>query len=76
MSDPRSYSGYRRKAKAYLAKHTQCSWCGQAADTVDHILPLSKNGSLMDEDNWRPMCRDCNNKRGNGDKRMPQSREW
>ena len=76
MSDPRSYSGYRRKAKAYLAKHNQCSWCGAPADTVDHILPLSKNGSVMDEKNWRPMCAPCNSSRGNGDKRMPQSREW
>ena len=76
MSDPRSHSAYRRKAKAYLAKHTQCIWCGQPADTVDHATPLSKGGSLMDEAGWRPMCRTCNSRRGNGDKRMPQSRIW
>lgn len=77
MGNPRSNSAYRRKAKAYLATRTTCAWCGrEGADTVDHILPLSKGGSLLDERNWRPMHAKCNTRRGNGDRIMPQSRDW
>lgn len=27
---------------------------------LDHIIPVSKGGSVMDPDNWAPACRKCN----------------
>jgi 5-methylcytosine-specific restriction endonuclease McrA len=54
--------------------------------TLDHMVPLSKGGDPYDENNLRPAHRDCNSRRGTGDrpegtprKRGPkpkQSRVW
>ena len=36
-----------------------CQYCGQEADTVDHIIPFSKGGSHT-WDNVRNCCLKCN----------------
>ena len=41
-----------------------CVMCGNPSDTVDHIIPLSRNGTNI-QDNLQPMCWDCNRKKGN-----------
>lgn len=40
-----------------------CVSCGKPADTIDHIVPLSKGGGNED-DNLQPMCWDCNRAKG------------
>lgn len=37
----------------------QCAYCGQPADTVDHIVPRVKGGS-HDDSNLAAACRRCN----------------
>lgn len=41
-----------------------CWMCSSVADTIDHVIPLSKNGSNW-ASNLRPACRSCNSKKGN-----------
>jgi 5-methylcytosine-specific restriction endonuclease McrA len=36
-----------------------CAYCGQQADTVDHITPLAKGGT-NDPDNLTAACNRCN----------------
>jgi 5-methylcytosine-specific restriction endonuclease McrA len=43
-----------------------CAACGQPADTVDHILALSKGG-FTEVPNLQPMCRACNAAKGASD---------
>ena len=49
----------------------QCAFCRkQAANTVDHIVPLSRGG-LHENGNVIPACRLCNVKKGNRPKTLP-----
>lgn len=77
MGNPRSGRPYRRMREQILAESDTCWICGGAgADTVDHLVPISKGGSLLDKSNCLPAHGTCNSARGNGNKRMPKSREW
>lgn len=77
MANPRNGRPYRRVRAQVLAEDDTCWICGKAgADTIDHLLPISKGGSLLDKSNLKPACSACNSARGNGSKRMPKSREW
>ena len=40
-----------------------CHWCGEPADTVDHVVALADGGSNT-LDNLVPACRRCNFQRG------------
>jgi 5-methylcytosine-specific restriction endonuclease McrA len=40
-----------------------CFYCGQDADTVDHVIPRRLNGG-DDEDNLVAACRKCNYSKG------------
>ncbi|WP_083828460.1 HNH endonuclease [Parafrankia sp. EUN1f] len=57
---------YRANRLTILATAPQCSvaLCTTTADTVDHIVPLSRGGT-NDLDNLRPMCSFHNTSRGN-----------
>ncbi len=72
-------SEYSRAARAYLDGWVQerGEWCPGATDlshsphpaprptlSVDHIIPLSAGGSLMDTTNWRVLCKAVNNNTG------------
>lgn len=48
-----------RKKQLLLLEGSTCAYCGKAADTIDHIIPRSKNGS-DDESNIVPCCKSCN----------------
>ena len=40
-----------------------CAYCGQGADTLDHVLPVVKGG-LTVRTNLIPACRPCNLAKG------------
>ena len=40
-----------------------CHWCGQIADTVDHVVPVVHGGDNK-PGNLVPACGHCNSKRG------------
>jgi 5-methylcytosine-specific restriction endonuclease McrA len=42
-----------------------CGYCGQTADTVDHILPVDKHpDQAMSQDNLIAACKRCNSSKG------------
>jgi len=56
-------AAYGREAVLRRDLH-RCAYCGERADTVDHLLPRSRGGT------WTWMntvaaCRRCNNRKGN-----------
>jgi 5-methylcytosine-specific restriction endonuclease McrA len=76
---------WRRIRAEVLAASDVCWLCGKAdppADTVDHILPISKYPELAhDMANLRPAHRSCNSRKGAGGvtphvRPMPKSRHW
>lgn len=39
-----------------------CTYCGSPADSIDHIIPVTKGGT-SDRENLTPACRSCNSKK-------------
>lgn len=70
----RQYNEYRRgvvysdEAKAFILELLKdpCSYCGDPADTVDHIVPVSKGGS-SEVENLTAACNSCNGGKCNKD---------
>lgn len=57
-------SEYRRLRRQVLEDAGwACGYCGAPANTVDHIVPLSRGGS-RGIDNLRAACSSCNYRRG------------
>ena len=63
-----------------------CAICGKPIDydlsgripsapSVDHIIPRSQGGSLLDPDNCRPVHLGCNSERGATQRRRPSVQE-
>ena len=48
----------------WKAQQQPCSYCLNLADTIDHIIPLTKSGTNF-EDNLTPACRSCNSSKAN-----------
>jgi 5-methylcytosine-specific restriction endonuclease McrA len=82
---------YRRLVAAQKAAGYPCWICGHniplnvdgkrhpLAFTLDHLIPLSKGGSLLDPANARSAHRKCNSARGNRTApqvRQKASRRW
>ena len=64
--DPRDSRQWRALRLRILARdgHT-CTYCGQTADTVDHILPVRKHpDQAMNPENLISACRSCNSAKG------------
>ncbi len=65
---------YRKLRARILAESDVCIVCGhQAADAVDHIIPVAQGGERKDPDNLAPIhgvagcptcLRKCNNEKG------------
>lgn len=52
----------RRLRLHWVARGIGCAFCDGAAETVDHVIPLSRGGSNF-EGNLLPACRRCNSAR-------------
>lgn len=81
MKDPRNTTRWRRLRVAILQADDICRRCHlPGADSVDHIIPVSKAPWLaLEPTNCRPMHRRCNSKRGTRPDPRPvvsPSRPW
>lgn len=49
------------ETREYIAiiRRDACVYCGESADTIDHIEPIAKGGGVQ-WDNLAPACRPCN----------------
>lgn len=68
MSNPHKVLGTGRW-KAVRLKVLQrdgyiCAYCGQDANSVDHIVPRKVGGDVFDMDNLVASCKRCNSKKG------------
>lgn len=60
---------WMRKADPYicdwppLPQPIRCVYCGRVADSLDHVVPVSKGGT-NDAENLVPSCRSCNSSKG------------
>jgi 5-methylcytosine-specific restriction endonuclease McrA len=79
--NPRNGRPYRRLCEWQRALGLPCWWCRQPIDsspwafTLDHALPLSRGGDLLDPANARSAHRRCNSARGNRTTTQPRPRE-
>jgi len=64
--DPRDSRQWRALRLRILARDGYtCGYCGQPADTVDHILPVDKHpDQAMSPDNLIAACKRCNSRKG------------
>lgn len=87
--NPRNGARYRRLVATLKAQGWPCWLCGHDIDptldvrdpwsfTLDHVLPLSRGGDLLDPANARSAHRKCNSARGNrlSIKLAGASRRW
>ena len=64
--DPRLSRTYKAKRLQVLARDGfVCYYCGQDAEQVDHIVPISRGGDPVDLDNMVACCKTCNISKGN-----------
>ncbi len=60
MTNPYNSSEYKKNRKIVLeANNYICAYCGDHANTVDHILAIAKGGS-HNIDNLVSCCNKCN----------------
>ena len=89
MSGPQSSTRYQKfRARIRDTTPPVCWLCGEAIDltvrwpdrrswTLDHVVPLTHGGQLLDPANARPAHAACNSKRqANAPSRTVTSREW
>lgn len=63
--DPRLSRDYRRVRVQVLQRDQwTCHYCGQDADTVDHVIPIKKGGDPIAMDNMVAACKRCNSAKG------------
>ena len=65
VRDPRDQRKYKaQRLKVLQLSGWVCHYCGQDADTVDHIIPIVKGGDPMSTDNMVAACKRCNSSKG------------
>jgi 5-methylcytosine-specific restriction endonuclease McrA len=83
--NPRSGSVWRRVRAEIVAEATYCGICRKPlcperkppdplSTSVDHIIPLTCNGSLLDKNNLGATHLRCNQSRGKGRRRKKHTR--
>lgn len=57
---------YTEEALEWIASLVDplCTYCGEPADSIDHIIAVTKGGT-GERDNLTPACRSCNSKKRN-----------
>jgi 5-methylcytosine-specific restriction endonuclease McrA len=65
--DPRLSRQYKKQRLVVLERDGYtCAYCGQDADQVDHVIPVSKEPQLaISLENMVSCCRRCNISKGN-----------
>jgi 5-methylcytosine-specific restriction endonuclease McrA len=66
VNDPRDSRAWRALRKTILARDQYiCAYCGQDADTVDHVHSIKNNPDMaMNPENLVSACRRCNSMKG------------
>lgn len=65
MSREYDKTHYRKlREKVLIRDAYTCYYCGQEANTVDHIIPVSKGG-ISSDDNLIAACQRCNGGKSN-----------
>ena len=63
--DPRLTRKYKSQRLIVLARDGYvCIYCGQDANTVDHIVPIKGGGDPIALDNMVACCTRCNSRKG------------
>jgi 5-methylcytosine-specific restriction endonuclease McrA len=63
--DPRLTRKYKAQRLIVLARDGYvCYYCGQDANTVDHIVAIKNGGDPMSLDNMVSACKRCNSSKG------------
>jgi 5-methylcytosine-specific restriction endonuclease McrA len=63
--DPRVSRDYKVRRLVVLARDGFiCAYCGQDADTVDHVISIVSGGDPLSLDNLVACCRRCNSSKG------------
>lgn len=66
MAKPQYGHRWQQVRRKVLDACDVCWLCGhRGADSVDHVIPISKGGAHLDPANLRPAHVSCNSKRGN-----------
>ena len=70
------YHTYRwtKESRAFKESHPLCAECRRhgrisPAEVTDHIIPYPIC-DYWDQSNWQPLCRKCNDEKGQRDKRL------
>ena len=59
-------AAWQKLRRIVLSEGDQCHYCGQHADTVDHVIPISVDPTLrLERSNLVPACKACNTARSN-----------
>jgi 5-methylcytosine-specific restriction endonuclease McrA len=66
VNDPRDSRAWRALRKTILARDQYtCAYCGQDADTVDHVISVKSNPEMaMSPENLVSACKRCNSMKG------------
>ena len=64
---PAARRGYNHRwqkySRRYLTTHPFCISRGQPSEVVDHIIPVTRDGSFWDSLNQQPMCESCHDRK-------------
>jgi 5-methylcytosine-specific restriction endonuclease McrA len=64
MYDKRTGRKWAAFRKQFLARFPICCVCGKLADTVDHITSIQLQADTYRDEDYLPMCRSCNSRKG------------
>ena len=63
--DPRLSRKYKAQRLLVLARDGYtCAYCGQDADTVDHVVSIKAGGDPISLENMLACCKRCNSAKG------------
>lgn len=70
---------WTKVSRAWRAAHPLCAECQRngilkAGEVTDHVIPFPVCKDFFDEKNFQTLCQDCNNAKGQRDKKIIQ--QW